>query len=295
MTSRKCLRGNKVTEKDGVADDSSKNHDDEAMAALANANLSSELPADLEKLRSVLLSELAQSMNNILKKALDDALAPISASLEQVKSFSDSHGERIHGVEEGLSEHSDRIGAIEAICTALQADNKKLREKMDDLENRSRRCNLRVVGIPEKLEGPDPVKFMTAFFEEVLGKDFFQRPLILSRAHRIGPRPAADSNSQRSRVFIVLFHCFQDKHRIITRKRQQLYFREHKVFLHEDVSADLGKKQAAFKEVKFLLYKKSVRFALIYPARLRVIHNGETLFFDTPGKAREFYDVHWGD
>lgn len=33
-------------------------------------------------------------------------------------------------------------------------------------------------------------------------------------------------------------------------------FRGHRIFIHEDVSAELGRKQAAFKEVKALLYAK---------------------------------------
>lgn len=148
------------------------------------------------------------------------------------------------------------------------------------------------------MEVPDTVKFMTEFFEEVLGKDFFPQPLIIFCAHLVGPKPTAcpsAASSKRPRIFLVVFHAFQNKHCIITRKREQLFFRGHKVFFHEDVSAKLGRKQAAFKEVKSLLYKKNVRFALIYPARLRVLHDGQTLFFETPEKAREFYDLHWGE
>ncbi|KAA8577522.1 hypothetical protein FQN60_009177 [Etheostoma spectabile] len=87
----------------------------------------------------------------------------------------------------------------------------------------------------------------------------------------------------------------QNKYRIITRKREQLFLRGHGVFFHEDVSAELGKKQAAFKEVKSLLYKKSVSFTLIYRARLCVLHDEQTLFFETPEKARELYELHWGE
>lgn len=293
MRPKRRDRGQKTTE----MDEDTTSEDNMANVNVTQASPSSELPADLAKLHTVLLSDLAQQTDSLLKKALGEALAPISASLELVKSSLDSHEERIHDMEEGLNGHSDRIEAIETTCTALLAENERLKNKVEDLENRSRRSNLRVVGIPEHMEGPDTVKFMTEFFEEILGKDFFPHPLIISRAHRVGPKPTADSgaSSKRPRIFLVLFHAFQNKHRIITRKREQLFFRGHKVFFHEDVSAELGKKQAAFKEVKSLLYKKNGRFALIYPARLRVLHDGQTLFFETPEKAREFYDLHWGE
>lgn len=82
-------------------------------------------------------------------------------------------------MEEGLNSHSDRIEAIETTCTSLLAENERLKN------------NLRVVGIPQHMEGPDTVKFMTEFFEEVLGKDFFPHPLIISRALRVGPKPSS--------------------------------------------------------------------------------------------------------
>ena len=263
----------------------------------AQASPSSRLPADLAQLHSVHLSDLAQSMDSLLKKALGEALAPISASLERVKSSLDSHEERIHDTEIGLNDHSDRIEAIETTCATLLAENERLKNKVENLENRSRRPNLRVVGIPENLEGPDTIKFTTEFFEEVLGKEFFPHPVIISCAHRVGPKLTADSgpSPKRPSIFLVPFHSFQNKHRIITRKQEQLFFRGHTVFFHEDVSAELGKKQAAFKEVKSLLYKKSIRFALIYPAWLRIFHDGQTLFFETPEKTREFYELHWGE
>ena len=62
-------------------------------------------------------------MDSLLKKAPCEALAPVLAYLERVKSSLDSHEERIHDMEEGLNDTSDRIEAIETTCAALQAEN----------------------------------------------------------------------------------------------------------------------------------------------------------------------------
>ena len=78
------------------------------------------------------LSDLAQQTDSLLKKALGEALAPISASLELVKLSLDSHEERIHDMEEGLNSHSDRIEAIETTCTALLAENERLKSAVMD-------------------------------------------------------------------------------------------------------------------------------------------------------------------
>lgn len=291
MTSRKQPR-NKIGDKDGEA--SNKTDD---MASPAES--SSTLPPDLERLRTALLSDTTQIVHSLLKTELTDALSPVTATLEQVKSYYEAHDQRLREVEDGLNEYSDRMVNVENSMDALRKENILLKEKLDDLENRSRRSNLRVVGIPESLEGSDPVKFMTEFFTEVLGKDFFPSPLVLSRAHRVGPIPtnSTPAKTPKSRVFLVLFHFFQDKQRILRFGKQQrgLLFRGHKVFFHEDFSVELGRKRAAFNEVKSRLYSKGVRFGLLYPARLRVLYEGKTCFFNTPEDANEFYRSHWDE
>lgn len=70
--------------------------------------------------------------------------------------------------------------------------------------------------------------------------------------------------------------------------------RGHRVFFHKDVSAELGRKQAAFMEVKALLYTKKIKFRMVYPARLRVSFENTELLFDTSRKAIDFYCEHWG-
>lgn len=290
MTGRKQHRS-KIGDKEGEA--SSKTDD--------TAPFAEGLPEDLEKLRSALLSDMTQVVHSLLTTELAGALSPVNATLEQVKSYYEAHDERLREVEDGLNDYSDRLVNVETAMDALRRENVSLKEKLDDLENRSRRSNVRVVGIPEKMEGSDPIKFITDFFEEVLGKDFFTSPLVISRAHRVGPNSSnvkeTSAKQTRSRVFLVLFHYFQDKHRIIqfSRQRRELFFRGHRVFFHEDFSADLAKKRAAFKEVKSRLFGKGVRFGLLYPARLRVTHEGKTYLFDTPNDANEFYRSHWED
>lgn len=57
---------------------------------------------------------------------------------------------------------------MEASCATLAENNAKLLAKVSDLESLSRRNNIRVVSVPESVEGPRP----TAFFAELL-MEFF--------------------------------------------------------------------------------------------------------------------------
>ena len=116
------------------------------------------LPPDLDKLRAVLLSDLTTTLTTAMKMVVDEALRPISAALDAVKSTTDSLNLKITDMETALSDHSDRITALEETCTRLQSEITQLMAKTQDLELRSRRNNLRVIGIPEKTRGSRPSK-----------------------------------------------------------------------------------------------------------------------------------------
>lgn len=61
--------------------------------------------------------------------------------------------------------------------------------KTDDIENRLRRNNVRIVGLPEKVEGRDPTVFVEGWLQEVFGKEAFSPIYTVKRAHRAPPRP----------------------------------------------------------------------------------------------------------
>ncbi|RXM33095.1 hypothetical protein EOD39_5743 [Acipenser ruthenus] len=75
----------------------------------------------------------------------------------------DSLVKRVVDVETSLTVVDNRVTSLESTCAELSALNKKLCAKVDDLEDRSRWQNLRVMRIPEGKEGSRPDTFMSDF------------------------------------------------------------------------------------------------------------------------------------
>ncbi|KAK7882765.1 hypothetical protein WMY93_028939 [Mugilogobius chulae] len=69
--------------------------------------------------------------------------------------------ERIGGVENKAVNHEQRIKVMETSLEELRQQNKTLRSKLSDLEGRSRRNNLKIVGIPEGEEKGRPTDFVS--------------------------------------------------------------------------------------------------------------------------------------
>ncbi len=164
-------------------------------------------------------------------------------------------------------------------------------DRIDDMENRLRRANLRILNVPENSKkGQSTVKFVSEMLMEVMGQEVFEKPPELERAHRsLGPKP---QEGRPPRPLVICFHRFQEKEKALRWARQnEAKYKDSTLRIYPDISADLVRKRAAFKKrCKQLLYQKNVRFQLLHPARLRVRHEDETFLFNMPEEAQRFYD-----
>lgn len=238
----------------------------------------------LEKQRS----DLKEDVSALIQTSTQSLQSSVSALRDQVNDFNG----RLTQTESVAGENFERISIAEATIKSLQSQNTGLLGRLDDLENRSRRSNLRIVNVPEGSEnGKDPVKFISEMLMDIMGPDVFAKPPTLERAHRsLGPKPTQGA-SARPRTFMVCFHRFQEKERALRWARQhELKYHGTVLRVYPDLSTALAKRRAAFNAVKQSLYQKGVRFQLLYPARLRVMFGEDTRHFETPEEAKAFYD-----
>lgn len=63
--------------------------------------------------------------------------------------------------QDAATKTSDVLAAMEVTVTALKGEIRVLQNKCEDLENRSRRNNLRIIGIAEGEGGKTPTVFIT--------------------------------------------------------------------------------------------------------------------------------------
>lgn len=114
----------------------------------------------------------------------------------------------------GCSE-GDKLTAS-VLTTALDSLRVDICTKIElDLENRFRRNNIRLVGIPEDQEGVSATEFVSGVLQEVLKLD--EKPL-LDQAHRTlqaKPKP-----NQPPRPFVIRVHYFQVRELILRHARQ---------------------------------------------------------------------------
>lgn len=234
------------------------------------------------------MDNITENITKVLNAKIDTVLAAIKDQTTQIQAL----GARV-------CEAEDRIASVETVADSLQSKVTRLEkqvsgmlEHIDDLDNRGRRCNVHLVGLPEGTEGPDPVRFIEKWLPDYLKMTTRKGRIKLDRAHRsMAPKPGPE---QRSRPIILKFHNFADKQLVMNAARKlgsetgHLAHTGPRISFFNDFSAAVVKKRKAFDEIKYRLRKNSIDYALIYPATLKVMINGTERRFDTPEGAAAF-------
>ncbi len=184
------------------------------------------------------------------------------------------------------TEWSTSVMALETTVERLQSEVYMLKEKCLDLEGRSRRQNIRLVGIEEGQERGNPWQFCATVLKEILDLDDILR---LDHAHCISA--SKPHEGARPRPFIIRMHHGDVKDHILrlSSQKTQLSYRGKRVHIFPDYALEVVKKRAAFTDVKRLLKDiPDVKFGLRFPAKLWITFQGQEKSFDDPKLAMSY-------
>lgn len=256
---------------------------------------------DVAGLKSELLSALRDDITKIFKSelqaAVGDNFSSIKSELLALKGELSSNisamqqnftglKSTVAEMEQSLSTCTDDIVALQTKVDFLAKEVVKLENKCDDLESRSRRQNIRIIGVPEE----DPNSASAACVSQLL-KEVFQlekEPLV-DRAHRVllpKPRPG-----DRPRAIVARLHYYSDCLCILRKAKelQRIKIRGMAISVFPDHTPKTARARAAFNEVRRLLRDiEGVRFGLLHPARLRITYGGVQRDFTSPDEAKIF-------
>lgn len=227
------------------------------------------------------------SLSTSLRSEMTSIRDELKKSIENVQQKLGEHGKNITELEHSTSDHSDRIGILEKSVGSLVKRVTELDNKCEDLESRMRRNNIRLLGIPEGVEGPRPTEFIAGLLQDVLGLE--DKPL-LDRAHRtLRERPG---EGKPPRPFVIRVHFFHVRNNILKKASESspILYRGKRVSLFADYTAAVAKRRASFGLVKRELRAcPGVKYGLIYPATLKLtLPDTSTRTFDDPGLAEDF-------
>ncbi|XP_073497708.1 exosome complex component RRP46 isoform X2 [Phyllobates terribilis] len=193
-------------------------------------------------------------------------------------------------VETRVGEAEDRINKLTKSEEQFKQQISEVMAKNDDLENRSRRNNIRIVGLPEKTEGRDPTEFVEKWLRDQIGADSLTK-FYPQRAHRVPTQPQPPGKGPR--VMIARLLHYRDGDIIIRKAREcdEITMNGQWIGIYPDYSVAVQKQRMQFGGVKRRLRELGATYSM-FPAKLRVVAMDKVFFFVKPEEATEWIDIN---
>lgn len=237
------------------------------------------------------LLEALQQLKTDMMSHFDSKLDNIQSSVNALTDSFSSLVTKVSELEIRVGTNQDDITNLGARVKALEKQNAYLTEKADEAENRSRASNLRFLRVPEKSEGRDMIGFVGELLTQLFGQEHFPTPPVIERAHRTPGEARRGDSRSGPRPILVKFLHFQDKLKILrfAREKNELVYKGSRVHIYPDFSAGVMEKRRLFNPIKKRLRDLGIKYALLYPATLRVEADDDiTLLFRSPDEADAF-------
>lgn len=193
---------------------------------------------------------------------------------------------RIEEVEDRVSSTEDCLEKSEAELRNAMKRIAYLETKAEDLENRSRRKNLRLFGLREGAEGKQSLmefiqNMLPRWLELDNGESF-----TLERVHRT----LAPARPGQNRAVLIRFLKFQDRELVFRSTKQHNITHEgSKLFFAQDLSAETIRQRSEFNAIRKVLVEKGLFRGFQYnPCRIRILHEGKMHLFSSPKEAEDF-------
>lgn len=232
-------------------------------------------------------NEMLTSIRAIIREEITAAISIIQPQITSVKAEVKQCNERLIQVEE-------RIAALETSVIQYGKENEKLKEmvekmeyKVEKLEAHSRKYNLRVYGLKQNVEKGNPTEYMKQFFKNAFKGKLSVEPVV-EMAHRVG-----QANISGDRVMMVRLQRQLTREAILKLAKQegQIIFENMKVRIYPDLTTEVVKQRAQFKEIRKKFREHEIRNGIIYPATLIITYNDERKYFKDSKSAEKYFDT----
>lgn len=174
-------------------------------------------------------------------------------------------------------DHAARIVALESATTSHLSRLRQHQLRIEDSENRSRRNNIRIQGVPEATSGTDLKPTVVSILNQVLGREVTS-PIELDRVHRVGGM--GGDRSDRPRDVLCRVHYYTLKEEIM-RKAWRLgpvEFDGSTVHLYPDLSRNTLYMRRAVRPLLDLIRQAGASYTWGHPFSIKVTRDDNCKF-----------------
>ena len=224
-----------------------------------------------------------------LKSVATDIKDALAAAISELRLDLRSLTDRVSQTETVIEDHESALRR----CTRKVDDHalqmRDMNRHMEDLDNRGRRQNLRVRGLPESVEGDLISQSVVGLFNSILDRPP-QTDIDLVRIHR-ALRPKG-KEADPPRDVICCLADFRIKEDILRKARgKQLSCQGAPIQLFQDLSGITLKHRRDLRPLLNVLRDRNISYKWKFPFCLSASHQGRTVLLKVPEDLPHFCDT----
>lgn len=235
----------------------------------SNYSQSPDISSNEQPITQNILKEMLSSLQINICDNMGQIMENIHKDIENLCSRT-SHIE--NKMEEIISAHNDLSDAYDNANSEI----KWLKEKITDLEDRSRRNNVKIRGIPEEVDPSNLEKYIQQLLKSIL-PTHDSTLLILDRAHRIPKSKSAPPNAPRDVLTRIHFYHIKDQLLQENRRRKTLPEPYHNILIFPDLSASTLQARKELSNITSTLRKNEIRYKWGFPTKI-IIKKDDTTY-----------------
>ncbi|KAJ1113372.1 hypothetical protein NDU88_001618 [Pleurodeles waltl] len=233
------------------------------------------------------MDRILQEISAVGRKleGMDSAMAALTAETRSMRL-------EIVGYQSKVSGLDQRVTTVETHVASWPNRGQELLHlcsKLTDLEDRSRRNNIRLLGFLEGIEGTDTLSYLRDMLPK-LTDITFDPPLEFERVHRLGPKRQDGKGRPRPIIVCLLRHGQARQLLQAPRAQGPLWLGTLEIRLSADFSKETADRRRAFLSLRPRLRHLDVKFGLFETTRMWITKNGESLTFYNPEDLRIFLE-----
>ena len=216
---------------------------------------------------------LDTTMKDMLMSLQASLMSNLSSLMQKFSTDMQHMGDRVSYIEGKMEECTDTVNDLVDACMEQREDTDWIKMKLADLEDRSRRNNLKIRGVPESILPADLRTFASTLFSTLL-PELSSIELTIDRIHRIPkPRHLADTVP---RDVLLRIHFYQAKEQILHKARtlQTLPAPYADIQMYADLFQHTLQLRRQLSTVTKALANHKITYKWRHPATILVTHNG---------------------
>lgn len=194
---------------------------------------------------------------------------------------------RLDGLETRVSEVEDGQSTMTSQMLKMDEVLNIIKQKNEDLEARSRRNNVRITGILKTTDIPNMEQYVEHMMSELFGSAL-SKLFLIERAHRtLSPKPPPGATP---RPILVRVLNYRDRDIILrsAREKDALQYQGNTIAIYLDFTVQVQAARREFLPAKKIFQQIGTKYALLYPAKLKILGLGKPQIF-TDAKAALTY------